>query len=223
MNQSPDLVASPTLYFSRNPNPRLAVAVAKYLDAPIRFEFAAPFAPDQQERFRKLNPNLTIPILVEHGVEPLWEADAIACRLSQMTGSQFWRTGFELPDMIRWISWGKANFAMACDMVHYERGTKQRYGHGPVDAAKVAEGTALFHDSAKVLDAHLSTHDFLVASGVSYADFRAASFLPFNAVAGLPLQDYPALVAWYARLESLAAWSDPFAGLDAPELPPLPV
>ncbi|MET3521377.1 hypothetical protein ABID25_003216 [Mesorhizobium abyssinicae] len=34
------------LCFSRNPNPRLAVAVARYLVAKIEFEFAAPFAPE---------------------------------------------------------------------------------------------------------------------------------------------------------------------------------
>lgn len=33
------------LYFSRNPNPRLAVAVARYVDAKVGFEFASPFAP----------------------------------------------------------------------------------------------------------------------------------------------------------------------------------
>ncbi|TJW39930.1 MAG: glutathione S-transferase family protein, partial [Mesorhizobium sp.] len=39
------------LLFSRNPNPRLAVAVARYLDAKVEFEFASPFAPGQAERY----------------------------------------------------------------------------------------------------------------------------------------------------------------------------
>ena len=211
-----------TLYFSRNPNPRLAVAVARYLNAPVDFEWAAPFDPAQSERFRALNPNLSIPILAEDG-ESLWEADAIACRLAQMTGSDFWRSGRELPDMIRWLSWAKGNFVQACDMVHFERGTKQRYGIGPIDEGMVAAGLELFHASAEIMDQHLARQDFLMASGLSYADFRAASFLPFNDVARLPLEQYPAIVAWYGRIAALPAWSDPFAGLDAPELPPVPV
>jgi len=46
------------LYFSRNPNPRLAVAVAKYLKSDVEFEFASPFSPGESEKFRPLNPNL---------------------------------------------------------------------------------------------------------------------------------------------------------------------
>ncbi|MBI1416296.1 MAG: glutathione S-transferase family protein [Limimaricola sp.] len=208
----------PVLHFSRNPNPRLAVAVARYLDAPVDFAHAAPFAPGQANRFRPLNPGLRIPILEEDGAG-LWEADAIACRLSLMTGSDFWRTGKAAPDMIRWLSWGKGNFVQACDMVHFERGTKQRYGLGPVDPAKVAEGLDLFNDSASLLNAALSDRDWLCGDAPSYADFRMATFLPFNDVAGLPLADYPEVLRWYSGLDALSAWRDPFVGLDAPALP----
>lgn len=210
-----------TLYFSRNPNPRLAVAVARYLAAPVSFEWAAPLAPGQAEKFRHLNPSLRLPILAENGGS-LWEADAIACRLSQMQGSDFWRSGADLPDMIRWVSWARDHFMRACDMVHFERGTKQRYGLGPIDEALLAEGLSTFHESASVLQAHVRGRHWLLASGLSYADFRMAAFLPFNDVARLPLADYPAVQAWHLRLMSLPAWADPFAGLSAPELPPVP-
>jgi glutathione S-transferase len=183
------------LHHSRNPNPRLAVAVARHLGSPVTFVAASPFAPGQAKIYRRLNPSLSIPILEEEK-GTLWEADAIACRLSRLSGTGFWRTDDDgEPDMIRWLSWGKANFVMACDQVHFEYGTKQRYGMGPVDPAKVEEGLALFHHSARILDAHLKTKAFLLDSGLSYADFRMASFLPFNDVAGLPLSDYSAIEA----------------------------
>ena len=209
-----------TLYFSRNPNPRLAVAVARWLKAPVVFEWAAPLAPDQQARFLPLNPNLRIPILVEGG-QSLWETDAIACWLSLMCGARLWRMDDALPDMIRWISWAHANFVRACDMVHFERGTKRRYNLGPTDPALIEEGLANFHEGARILDAHLAGRDWLLGSEISYADLRMATFLPYNNVAQLPLTDYPAVARWYARLDSHAAWADPFAGLEAPELPPI--
>jgi glutathione S-transferase len=211
----------PVLYFSRNPNPRLAVAAARYLDAPVVCEFAAPLAPGQAEKFLPLNPSLRVPILVENG-RSLFEADAIACRLSQLVGSEFWRTGVELPDMIRWISWSRDNIMNACDMVHFERGTKQRYKLGALDEALVKSGLERFHETAAILQAHLAKQDWLLASGLSYADFRMAVFLPYNDVARLPLADYPAVAAWHERLMALPAWRHPFEGLDAPELPPVP-
>jgi glutathione S-transferase len=210
-----------TLYYSRNPNPRLAVAVARYLDAPVTLEWASPFHPDHADRFLKLNPNQSIPILVEDG-QPLWEADAIACRLSQLTGSDFWRQGRDQPDMIRWISWGKENFVRACDMVQFELGTKRRYGIGPTDPALVAEGLRRFHAAAAVLDRQLDGRDWLTGTTPSHADFRMASFLPYNDIMHLPLAQYPALDAWQGRLLAIAAWADPFQGLDAPALPPVP-
>jgi glutathione S-transferase len=209
-----------TLYFSRNPNPRLAVAVARHLGSDLRFEFAASFAPENRAKFTALNPSRLLPILEQDG-QGLWEADAIACQLSWQAGSQFWRMGAALPEMIRWLSWGKANFVQACEMVHFERGTKQRYGMGPIEAGVVAEGLRQFAQAAAQLEAHLQGRDFLLDDGLSYADFRMGTFLPFNDVAGLPLGDYPRVAGWAARLAALPAWSDPFAGLQAPALPPI--
>lgn len=212
---------SAILYFSRNPHPRLAVASARYLNAPVKYEWAAPLAPDQQERFRKINPNLRVPILVEGGAS-LWETDAIVCRLSQLAGSDFWRTGPEQPDMIRWISWGRGYFVHACDMVNFERGTKQRYKLGSVDERQIEKGLQLFHESAALLSDHLRGREWLVGDSPSYADFRMAAFLPYNDVAKLPLSNYPEIEKWYGRVARLEGWRDPFAGLVAPELPPVP-
>ena len=210
------------LLYSRNPNPRLAVAVARQVSAPVEFEFAAPLAPGQAERYRPLNPCLRLPILVLPGDGSLWEADAIACRLSQAAGSGFWRTGAAEPSMIQWLSWGKENFVRACEMVQFERVTKQRYGLGPVDATRVAEGLRRFADSAAILDAQLAMRPWLCGDILSYADFRMASFLPHHALAGLPLGDWPSIARWYEGIEALEAWRDPFRGLQAPELPDVP-
>lgn len=206
------------LLFSRNPNPRLAVAVARYLRADIEFEFAAPLAPGNAEKFRHLNPNLRLPILVVHE-SSVWETDAIACRLSLALGHRFWRSGSEEPEMIQWLSWGKGNFVRACDMVHFERGTKQRYGHGPVDDSAVATGLTLFGESAALLDATLENRRWLLGDEVSYADFRMATFLPFNDAADLPFLSYASIARWYRQLEAMPAWNDPFEGLTAPALP----
>jgi len=209
------------LYFSPNPNPRLAVAVARFLQSPVEYEFARPFHPEQRERFRKLNPNLSIPIL-ELADRTIWEADAIACYLSQLARSEFWPTGERLPDLIRWLSWGYWTFVRACNMVQFERVTRQRYGLGPVRRELLEEGLEDFSASAEILDQHFRSADWLIGDGVTYADFRLATFLPLADVAGLPLADFPRVAAWHDRLMAIPAWRYPFEGLEAPELPPAP-
>jgi glutathione S-transferase len=209
------------LYFSRNPNPRLAVAVARFLKVQVKFEFAEPLAPGQADRYRSLNPNLLLPILQYPGGS-IWECDAIACWLSRHVGSNFWRADDEQPDMIRWISWGKEGFVKACDIVHFERGTKLRYGIGPYDDAVVEDGLRQFNKAAELLESHLADRKWLLGDTVSYADFRMATFLPYNDVARLPVENFSALSRWADRLAEIEAWAVPFEGLDAPELPTIP-
>ena len=209
------------LYYSRNYNPRLALAVSRYLKAPVEYEFAEPFKPGNEEKFLKLNPNQSIPILVE-GDKVWWEADAIACRLAQITQPDFWPTDERLPELARWLSWGYWNFVRACDVVHWERVTKQRYGIGPIDQAGVAQALQNFAQSAKVLNAALAGRDWLVGDTITYADFRVACVLPYAGLAGLPLDDFPNVNAWHNRLLDLPAWRDPFEGLNTPDLPPVP-
>lgn len=91
-------VATMKLYFSRNPHPRLAVAVAKHLRLDLEFTFASPKAPGEAKKYRHLNPNLLLSILDSPG-KALWEADAIACWLSRKAQSQFWRTDDDEPTM----------------------------------------------------------------------------------------------------------------------------
>jgi glutathione S-transferase len=77
-------------------------------------------------------------------------------------------------------------------------------------------------EAATLLDETLRGCDWLVDDSLSCADFRMACVLTFADIAGLPLNDHPTLSASYARRCDISAWSEPFANLLAPELPPVP-
>ena len=94
--------------------------------------------------------------------------------------------GEALPDVVRWISWGYWNFVRACDQVHFERVTKQRYCLGLVRQDVVELGLNEFASSAAILEQHLGAKDWLVGKQATYADFRLACVLPFADLAGLP-------------------------------------
>jgi glutathione S-transferase len=202
------------LYYSHNLNPRVAVAVARHLKSPLEFIRASPFRPDQIESFRRVNPNTRVPVLVE-GERSLWETDAIACRLSELSGSGFWRWDAEVPEMIKWISWGTHHLTRAADPLYFERVIRPLYmkGSTPKDPKELEGPLQEFRQFAAILDAYLKGKEWLLESGLSYADFRVATALPFADQAGLPVRDYPEVQRWHGQLLQLSAWREPFEGL----------
>ena len=200
------------LYYTPNLNPRVAVAAARHLNAPLTYIRANPRHPDQTEAFRALNPNRLAPVLVEAG-RSLWETDAIVCRLSAVVGSDFWRVGAEQPEMVMWISWATHHLNRAADAPYFYRVVWPTFADGPGDEGAVTQGIADFRTHAAVLEAALKGREWLVGGRLSYADFRVATALPFAEAAGLPLDDCPEVRRWHGQLMAMDAWRDPFAGL----------
>ena len=202
------------LYYSHNLNPRVAVAVARYLGSPVEFVRASPTAPDQREAFQRINPNNRVPVLVEE-TRTLWETDAIAYRLSTLAKSDFWRAGDEMADMIKWLSWSAYHLNPAAGTLYFEHVVRPTFSDEPVSAVQLEEAMHDFRHYTAILDRHLDGRTWLLGEQISYADFRAASALPFAGRAGLPLQDYANVQKWHDRLWAIEAWRDPFGGLTA--------
>lgn len=111
----------------------------------------------------------------------------------------------EMPELIRWLSWGKDKVISVCDKLHFERGTKQRYGLGPVDDTVLKEGIAEFDRAGRMLDRVLAEREWLVGTSLSCADFRMAAVLPYRYVVGSGLGLFPQIAAWHVRLCMIAA------------------
>lgn len=202
-----------TLFYSQNLNPRLCVAVCRFLGAELDYVKAAPFDPAQQPAFRKLNPMTRVPVLQEVDGSTLWETDAIICRLSQRRGSDLWRRDDDEPEMIRWLSWAAYHLMPAGDVHYFERIVRPTFSDKP-ELPEVMEGAmGRFRECCAVLDGWLKGRDWLVGNRLSYADFRVATLMPFARAALLPVQDYPEVMRHAAQLDSLPFWRDPFAGL----------
>jgi glutathione S-transferase len=200
------------LFYSHNLNPRVAVAVARYLHSPVEFIRASPRHPENERAFRAINPNTLVPVLVEDD-RTLWETDAIACRLSGLAKSDFWPTDDRVPELQMWISWGTHHFTKAASAFYWEFVIKPVIGDPSVDIRALDEATDEFHRFAAVLEDVLSNRTWLVGNRLSYADFRVATALPFADAAKLPIGRYPHVIAWHERLCRHSAWSNPFAGL----------
>jgi glutathione S-transferase len=200
------------LYYSTNLNPRVAVAAARHLNSPVEFIRVSPRDPRQEDAFRVINPNTLVPVLVE-GAKPLWETDAIACRLSMIAGSDFWPTGDSLPETVKWLSWSKHHLTAAGDAYYFENIIKPKYLGLPPDPHVIGGVESDFHRYARVLDDILATRRWLIEDRLTYADFRAATIMPFAKDAKMPVEGYKNVLAWADRLNEVDAWRAPFEGL----------
>ncbi|HPF22618.1 MAG TPA: glutathione S-transferase family protein [Hyphomonas sp.] len=200
------------LYFSRNLNPRVAVAAAKYLKAPVDFIPASPRHPAHTEAFRPINPNALVPVLVEDGVS-LWEADAIAFRLAQLTRPEFWPGHPDAAHVTMWVSWSALHLNRPGSSFYFHRLVRPQFSDVEPAAEFMKGEMQSFREGARILNDYLSGRDWLVGKGPTYADFRAACLFPFAKGAGLPLADYPEISRWHDQLMEIEAWRDPFTGL----------
>lgn len=198
------------LYYTHNINPRVAVAVARHLESPVEFIRYSPMGEDR-EAFLPLNPNSLAPLLVEDD-RPLWEADAIALRLSRLAGGNFWPDD-KAVDIMRWVSWSAHHFTVAGAGLVWHNHTAVSW-MGPPDPAVVAGIAEDFRRFAGILDATLAGRQWLVGNRLTYADFRVASAFPYAERGQIPLEGYRNIVAWHDRLNAIDAWREPFAGLD---------
>jgi glutathione S-transferase len=76
------------------------------------------------------------------------------------------------------------------------------------DVNELARGAADLAQAAAVLDKHLAGRRWLVGEAVTLADFAVAPPLMYRERARLPLDEYPHLLAWFERVQALAAWRD---------------
>jgi glutathione S-transferase len=200
------------LYYSRNLNPRVAVAVSRYLGSPVEFVRASPRHPEHIDAFRAINPNALVPVLVED-TQTFWETDAIACRLSEIAGSAFGRRGSDTSNMIRWVSWSAYHLTRAADPLYFYRVVAPRFTDEKPDPAILEQALSDFRQHAATLDKHLEHRMWLLGDRISYADFRVATPLPFADSAGLPLSEFLNVKRWHDQLCDIEAWRDPFRGL----------
>jgi glutathione S-transferase len=110
---------------------------------------------------------------------------------------------------MRWQSWQLAHWSKdGCEPLIFQRLVKKILNLGAPDAAVLAKATEAFNREASVLDAHLAKQSYLVGTGVTLAEFSVAAPLFYAKEAELPLEPYPRVREWFARVSALPAWRD---------------
>ena len=159
--------------------------------------------------YLRLNPNGRVPTLVDGGFH-LWESHAIMQYLADRSPEQdiYPRDISARADVNRWLFWSANHFAPAAGVIIRERVSKKIVaGSGAPDPLEIARGEALFPAAAAVLDRHLAGKQWIAQDRLTLADFAIASPLMHTSAAQLPVTEFENLKAWFARVQSLDAWT----------------
>lgn len=199
------------LYYAETMNPRKACAVAKYLHSPVQYvRVDLSKGEHMTPAFLAENPNGKVPVLVDGDLH-LWESTAIMAYLAVKAGSDLWPSDpLQQVDVLRWLSWDLAHFARHGGSLYFENMIKPALGLGEPNPAAIQEASKFWKRFAKVLDAHLANHEYLVGDRLSIADFGVGVLLPWARESQLPVEDFPHIVRWHDRLMAIPAWRDPF-------------
>lgn len=164
-------------------------------------------SPDDRRRLAEINPNVKIPVLVVDGVA-VWESCAIMQFLADSTPDQdvYPRELVARACVNKWMFWACQHFSPAIGVIVWENVWKKMVEGSDPDPRELARGAADLAQAAAVLESQLAEREWLVGGRVTLAEYAVAAPLMYLEQARLPLDGYPRLLAWFARVQQLPAW-----------------
>jgi len=194
----------------RSPNCCKVLFAAALLGLELEVEnFDLTQGPHRTAKFRDLNPNCKVPVLVD-GDFVLWESNAILQYLCSMAGSggaSILPTEARLnADTMRWLFWSSEEWKTAVRPYLWERIVKPIFGIGAPDSQVLAAAEPPFLQALEILDRHLAGRQYLVCERLTLADIGVSSYLVYARQAQLPLAGARHVRAWLERIQGSPAW-----------------
>ena len=194
--------------FPHSPNAMKVLATAYEVGLPFEGVLVDLLRGGQRSAaFTALNPNQKMPVLEEDRFV-LWESNAIAQYLaSREPERRLWPLDARRQaDVARWQFWETGHWGPTCGVYVFERVVKRFANLGPANEAAVARAEPDFHKHAAVLNAQLDGGRWIADADFTVADVSIGAWMVYAAQAGFPLDAYPAVTRWYARLVERPAW-----------------
>ena len=198
------------LYYFETLNPRKACAVARYLNSPVEFvRVDLGKGEHKKPEFLAINPNGKVPALVD-GDRRLWEANAIMAHLARAADSDLWPRDDRQIELTRWLSWNADHFTRHAGTLYFQHIIKPALLRAEPDPKAVEEAISFLRPFAQVLNDHLRGRKYLLGDTLTIADFAVGVTLPYAEKAKIPVDEFPEIERWHARLNELPAWRQPF-------------
>ncbi len=181
------------------------------LDDYERLDYGRGFAPCDTPEYRKLNPNMLVPTLVD-GDLVLWESNAILRYLAaKYGGDEIYPAGLaNRASVEQWLEWQTTTSNTGIRDLFFALIIKNpAYTNGDVQAGALVQAS----DAMRLLDAQLAaTGAFVTGAALTIADCALGMFVHRWYTLPIERQDFPALAAYYERLKERAPFQEWIVG-----------
>ena len=160
----------------------------------------------RQDAYRDTNVMGEVPVLIDHtkGDLVLSQSGAILLHLSDRFGKFVPDSRADELEMMRWMFFD--NHKLTSYVATYRFMSKFMKKEGEPET-EFLKARAL--GSLKVLNTHLTTHDWAAAGQPTLADLSMCGYLFWPEHIGLTWDDYPGIQAWLKRIQELPHWASP--------------
>jgi glutathione S-transferase len=148
------------------------------------------------DEYAELNPSRTVPVLETDDGRHLPESNAILFYLAGGT-PYLPDDPFERAEVVRWLLYEQTDVIPTMGGLRF-RLLVGRLKPSDPDAVRRKEGA---NEVLRLLDEHLATREFLVGDGYTIADIAVYGYSHLAHEAGIDMEPYPHLRAWFERVE----------------------
>ena len=171
-----------------------------YRAIPVNIGRGEQFAPE----FLAISPNNRMPAIVDHDVDgdpvPVFESGAIAMYLVNKTGKLLPPGQRAWKEALEWVFWQVGNLGpMAGQLSHF---VNYAEGEHPYSLARYRNE---YHRCLGVLERRLDGREYLLGDAYSVADVICWPWAFIAKPLGQPLDEFPRVAAWRARIKKRPA------------------
>ena len=157
---------------------------------------------NRSEAFRAMTPVGKVPVL-EHGGRYLFESGAICRYVANNEQSELYpQDAYERAQVDQWMDYFTCHAGRWLTSLYFQNIIKPKAGLGDPDPAAIEEATIFSHQSMKVLERWLSSHEWLANNRFSIAEPFALAYMEQVRMVNFSLHDYPGVAEWFDRLDS---------------------
>lgn len=158
--------------------------------------------------FLAMNPNGLVPVLIDEGLEPLWESAAIIRYLAARYGDDdFWpKDAVARAPVDKWAEWAKATFSPGFTVPIFWRVV--RTAPKDQDPAAIAAAVKALDGKLDIAEAQLSRHPFLAGETFTPADIQFGHLLYRYFTIDIERRPRPVLERYYKTLMERPAFQE---------------